>query len=173
MTEEDSKLAPMGVIDKRQKTAKTILWWFLGLSVALMAISLFGSLSDISNSQNMQSSSSSSSSSLDDFEWDSNTDWIPTDYTLWSEDSNIAWKWTPKDQYECDNYDCISAEFISRDGCPNGLYAAVNWFDSSDYVHSYDNASLPSLRMMQPARLKFDDIDGIGVLAEIAEINCR
>ena len=170
MTEEDSKLAPIGVIDTRQKTAKAILWWFLGLSVALMALSLFGSLSDVSNSQTSQSSSSSSS--FDDDESGSSWDWIPPDYNLWSEDSNIAWKWTSKDLYECDDYDCISAEFISRNGCPSGLYVAVNWLDSSDYVLSYDNATLPSLRMMQPARLKFDDIDGTSDTAQVAEIIC-
>ena len=68
---------------------------------------------------------SSQSETSDTSNWDSS--WVPSGFTAWSTDSNIAWKWAEKDN--CDNYACLTAEFISRDGCPSGLYAALNWLD--------------------------------------------
>ena len=97
--------------------------------------------------------------------------WAPTGFTVWIDDPNVAYRWAKKNN--CDSYDCISAEFISKAGCPNSFYAALNWIDSADSVISYDNASLPSLSPMQIAKLRFDDIDGTAQSGQMAEISCR
>ncbi len=97
--------------------------------------------------------------------------WVPAGYSIWSSDSSVAWRYAAR--HDCDIYDCIQVEIISRSGCPNSLYAALNWLDSSEYVLSYDNASLPSVRAMQVAKLRFDDIDGSAKTGEVAEISCR
>ncbi len=157
-------------VDKRQKQSREIGKWFFGVSVALMLISIFASVSGGSSRTSAvdeflstQSDSSSTTS------WDSS--WAPSGFNVWSSDSNIAWKWADKNN--CDNYGCISVDFISRDGCPTGLYAALNWLDGNDVVVSYDNATLPSLLPMQTAKLRFDDIQELGESGQMAEINCR
>jgi hypothetical protein len=101
--------------------------------------------------------------------WDAS--WVPSGFTAWSADSNIAWKWATKNN--CQDYGCISAEFISQKGCPSGLYAAINWLDNNDSVVTYSNDSIPSLLAMQNAKLRFDDIEGIGKFAQMSTISCR
>ena len=101
--------------------------------------------------------------------------WAPAGFSVWPDDSNIAYKWADKNN--CDNYGCITAEFISHYGCPNSFYAALNWLDAdvnqNGSVVSYDNASLPSLPSMQIAKLTFEDIQGDGMSGRMAEISCR
>ena len=158
-------------VDKRVKQSKDIRKWFFGISIALMLISIVGTLSAPSNSSSALDDilSSNQLDSNDTSSWDSS--WVPDGFSAWSSDSNIAWKWSAKNN--CDQYGCISADFISRDGCPNGLYAALNWLDANDAVVSYDNATLPSLLPMQTAKLRFDDIQELGKSGQMAEINCR
>jgi hypothetical protein len=91
-------------------------------------------------------------------------------FTAWSEDSNIAWRWASKNN--CQDYDCISAEFISQNGCPSGLYAALNWLDSNKLVVSYTNDTIPSLLPMQTAKLRFDDYEDVGKSGQMSTINC-
>ena len=100
----------------------------------------------------------------------SNTDWAPYGYTVWSNDSNVAYKWN-KGASCTDQYSCWHADFISQNGCSN-FYAAINILNSSDAVVDYSNATLPSLQAMQTATLQFNDINGIGSTAQMSEINC-
>ena len=100
--------------------------------------------------------------------WDDS--WVPLGFTAWSEDSNIAWRWAIKNN--CQDYGCISAEFMSQNGCSSGLYAAINWLDGNDSVVSYSNDSIPSLLPMQIAKLRFDDYEDIGKSGQMSTINC-
>ena len=161
------------VVDKRRKLSHDIAKWFFGLSVTLMLISIGASIGSNSARTDLVDAldSFSQSESFETNSWDSS--WVPSGFTAWSIDSNIAWRWTPKSNYSCDRYDCLSAEFISQTGCPSGLYAALNWLDSNGAVVSYDNASLPSLLPMQTAKLRFEDIQDSSSSGQIAEINCR
>jgi len=158
-------------VDKRIKQSKEIAKWFFGISLLLMLISVIGTSNTSSSSSNAVDDvlSSTLETNSDTSNWDSS--WVPSGFTAWSNDSNIAWKWSSKSN--CDQYSCISVDFISRDGCPSGLYAALNWLDANDAVVSYDNATLPSLLPMQTAKLRFDDIEEAGKSGQMAEINCR
>lgn len=145
-----------------------------------MVISLVASLLAIGSIALSDSGSSSSSSSafsedyMDEFESVyGDTSWVPAGYDAWENDSNVAWKYSSHSDYECENYTCIQIEMITRAGCPNSVYAALNWLDSSGSVISYDNASLPNLRAMQVAKLKFDDVAGSSDKGQLAEVNCR
>jgi hypothetical protein len=159
-------------VDKRVKQSRDIAKWFFGISIALMLISIVASVgSGSTRTSAIDELLSSQSDTSDTSNWDSS--WVPSGFTVWSTDSNIAWKWAEKGSYKCDNYGCISVEFISRDGCPTGLYAALNWLDSNDAVVAYDNATLPSLLAMQTAKLRFDDVQELGKSGLMAEINCR
>lgn len=160
-------------IDIRVKRSREIARWFFGLSIFLMLISIAVTTSNrsASNSAVDDFFSSTESGGTVSNSWD--LSWIPDGYTPWGKDSNVAYKYTPQNEYECDTYTCISVQFISQKGCPNGLYAALNWTDSNDVVLSYDNATLPSLLPMQTAKLRFDDVQGTSKFGQIAEINCR
>lgn len=159
-------------VDKRVKQSRSIAKWFFGVSIVLMVISIIASVgSGSTRSSVVDELFSSQSDTSDTSNWDSS--WVPSGFTVWTSDSNIAWKWADKSTYVCDNYSCISVEFISKDGCPTGLYAALNWLDENDAVVSYDNATLPSLQPMQTAKLRFDDIGELGKSGQMAEINCR
>jgi hypothetical protein len=152
--------------DPRVRQARKIALYGIVLS-ALFAVLSIGSLLINSNSENTTlSSSSSSQDSLGD------SSWVPVGYTVWGNDSNIAWRFADKDSYKCDDYSCIALDFISQNGCPNGLYADLNWLDSNENVVSYDSASLPSLYEMQTAKLVFNDRDELGELGQIASIEC-
>jgi hypothetical protein len=160
----------LSAVDNRRKQARDIAKWFFGISILLTLISIAASLSSGSTRTSAVDEFLSTQSEISDTSsWDSS--WVPAGFTAWSSDSNIAWKWADKNN--CDNYGCISADFISRDGCPNGLYAALNWLDSNDAVVSYDNATLPSLLPLQTAKLRFDDVQELGKSGQMAEINCR
>ena len=160
-------------VDKRRKLSHDLGKWFFGLSVIFMVISIAASLGSSSARTDLVDALDSyvESENIETNNWDSS--WVPSGFTAWSIDSNIAWRWTPKNNYSCDSYDCLSAEFISQTGCPSGLYAALNWLDSNGSVVAYDNASLPSLLPMQTAKLKFEDIQDSSSSGQIAEINCR
>lgn len=158
-------------IDKRVAQSKEIVKWFFLISVVLMLISVISTVNTSSPYSNALEDiiSSTQLDSPDTSSVDIN--WAPAGFTLWSSDSNIAWEWSAKN--DCDQYGCITAYFISRDGCPNGLYAAINWLDANGAAVSYDNATLPSLRPMQKAKLRFEDILDSGKTGQMAEINCR
>lgn len=164
-------------VDKRVKQSRDIAKWFFGISIVLMLISIVASVTGGSTRTSVLDelfSTQSDTSNMDSSDT-SNIDssWVPSEFTVWATDSNIAWKWAEKASYNCDNYSCITVQFISRDGCPTGLYAALNWLDKNDAVVSYDNATLPSLLPMQTAKLRFDDIQELGKSGQMAEINCR
>lgn len=159
-----------GPVDKRVKQSREIVKWFFAISVVLMAISIVATFNSTGNSEFSVEDylATEDYSALDSF--GSDTSWVPSGYQAWSSDSSVAWKWSSKSN--CDYYSCISAEIISRDGCPSGLYAALNWLDNNDSVVSYSNESLPSLLPMQAAKLRFDDIQETGDSGQMAEINC-
>ncbi len=164
-------------IDRRSFIAKriAIIAGIVSLCLSLLATVNFAGASNDSTALNdlLNSSSSLSSdsgtSSLD-------TSWVPTGFIPWSANSNIAWRWAASGTYTCPDYGCISAEFISNTGCPSGVYAAINWMDANagqgGSVISYANASLPSLRPLQIAKLRFDDIEGTGKSGQMADIKC-
>jgi hypothetical protein len=157
--------------DPRVGQATKIARYGIVLSL-LFALLSIGSLLSTSNSEPANSSGGwSSQDSLDDSEAGySDGSWAPIGYDVWESDSNVAWRWAVKDN--CDEYACLTAQFISRNGCPGGFYAAVNWLDAGEAVISYDNSTLPALYAMQVAKMRFDDREGTSETGQIAEIKC-
>lgn len=160
-------------VDGRVKIASQVtrIFFISSLVLSLIAAGLIGSSSiSTSDSYDYSSSSFAEEEIFDD-------SWVPYGFNAWSSDANIAWKWSDLSDFECNDYDCVEAQFISRDGCINGFYAAVNWFDApadeDGSVVGYDNSSLPALFSMQIARIKFDDTTDTGQSAQMAEIDCR
>jgi len=159
-------------VDPRASLARRLAIIFVAVSVVLSGItsaSLLGNKVDDYSYADDFGTDYFDDPATGDLGWDSA--WVPTDFTAWSDDSNIAWRWA--DENDCDDYACVSAEFISEYGCPSGLYVAVNWLDEDDNVISYTNESLPSLLAMQTAKLRFDDYEEISDSGQIAEISCN
>ena len=158
--------------DKREKLAREIAKI---VGVTSLVLSLVATVSFINSSSNSLSSELSSFEDLLDSDayntnsWDDS--WVPTGFTAWSEDSNIAWKWAAKNN--CDEYSCITAEFISLGGCATGLYVALNWLDRNDSVVGYTNETLPSLLAMQKAKLTFEDYEEVSSSGQISTISCN
>lgn len=161
--------------DPRENLAKRIALIFgaVSLVLGLIATSLFATSSgssDFGNADYTSSLTADDSAIVDD-------SWVPTGFTVWDNDSNVAWKWSDTGDYQCGTYTCIEAQFISRDGCNSSFYAAVNWFDkpaSQDgSVIGYDNASLPALFSMQVAKIQFEDTSDSAKSGQISEIDCR
>ena len=151
-------------IDKRVGQSKIIAICGLIFSIIFSVFSI-GSILSAPDSTTRISSNDSVGPTAPD------TSWAPADFTIWSTNPEVAYRWATKSV--CDNYGCVQAEFVSKNGCPNSFYAAINWLDSADSVVSYDNSTLPSLNPLQIAKLRFDDIEGSGKSAQMAEINCR
>lgn len=161
--------------DPREDLAKRIALIFgsVSLVLALIATGLFATSSGKSDSDytDYTSSLTANDNAIKD------SSWVPNGFTVWNDDSNIAWKWSDSGDYECGTYTCIEAQFISRDGCNSGFYAAVNWFDQAanqnGSVIGYDNASLPALFSMQVAKIQFDDTSDSAKSGQVSEIDCR
>ena len=172
MSELNQENQELPLTDNRNAFANKIalILGVISLTFSLIAIAAFSA------------AESNNAALFDDFVDSVNSDsngydasWVPTGYEAWSEDTNIAWRWA--DSSDCDRYTCITAQFISRDGCSNGLYAAVNWLDANvnqnGSVFGFDNATLPSLGAMQVAKITFEDMSDTAKSAEISELNCR
>lgn len=157
--------------DKREKLAREIAKI---VGVTALALSLVATVTFANSSSNSFSSEISALGDLLDADSDATNSWddswVPSDFTAWSEDSNIAWKWAAKNN--CDEYPCITAEFISLGGCPTGLYVALNWLDRNDVVVGYTNESLPSLLSMQKAKLTFEDYEEVSSTGQISTVRC-
>ena len=159
-------------MDKRERLAKEIAKI---VGVTALALSLVATVTFANSSSN---SFSSELSALDDLldsdtyntnSWD--VSWVPTGFTAWSVDSNIAWRWASKDN--CNDYDCVTAEFISHYGCTSGFYVALNWLDGNKSVVGYTNETLPSLLPMQNAKLTFEDYEETSSSGQISTISCN
>jgi hypothetical protein len=101
------------------------------------------------------------------------TSWIPSDFNSYAGDDNIAWRWATK-EFDCDYGDaCWSVLVITRDGCPNGMYAEIAIFDKNDIQIGYTNELTTYVSPKQKVRLGFDTFDDNARTASITEINCR
>lgn len=161
--------APQVPVDPRASLARKLGLIFLAVSLVLSGVTSAALLnSKVDYYASDLDADYYDDLTLDDSDWD--TSWVPYDFSQWSDDSSIAWRWA--DSNDCDTYACVSAEFISRDGCPGGFYVAVNWLDEYDNVVSYTNESLPSLQALQTAKLRFDDFEEISDSGQVSEISC-
>jgi len=111
------------IVDTRVKLSKDIA---KVTGIISLVLSLIATISFVNTSNSYSSESSAVEELIEsDFEDDS---WVPVGFYLWSDDSNIAWKWTTdsEDYNGCD--DCIywTVDVISKYGCPSGVYGSLN-----------------------------------------------
>lgn len=175
MSEFNEAPQPVEVRDPRESLAKRIAIVF-GIASLLLALISSGLFANSSDGGDFGYDDYSNSLTADDSAvWDDT--WAPAGFDVWSEDSNVAWKWSENSDFECGTYTCLEAQFISRDGCTSSFYAAVNWLDANanqnGAVIGYDNGSLPALYPMQIAKILFEDTSDSAKSGQVSEISCR
>jgi hypothetical protein len=147
---------------KRKKRSKIIV----GVIVAFIVLSAIGSTQEDSQKSVINSSASSSSAA--------DSSWVPSGFTQWVSDDNLAWRWATSAETTC-TYGtgaCWAAMVVSKDGCPRSLYAEVNIFDKNDVQISYTNDTLSSVQPLQKVRLTFDTFSDEAQTAQISKFSC-
>ena len=144
--------------------------WALIIVVALAVFGqLFGTSTETSPSS---SSSNSSSSSVPTETYDSS--WIPTDFSGYPSDDNIAWRWATSKETNCSysSGSCWAALVVTRDGCPSGIYAEIAILDSSGVQIDYTNDTTTRVLPNTKVKLTFDTFNDQAEQAQIGEIRC-
>ena len=136
----------------------------LGAFFLLFAVAAFFGISTSTPSSN---NVSESNETYDD------TLWVPTNFTAWDGDSNVAWRWLEADEFECDYGDgCWGIMVTSRDGCPSSLYAELTLFDNDGVQVGYTNENVGSLYSGDKAKLIFTSFEEAAEKGRLAEISC-
>jgi hypothetical protein len=103
----------------------------------------------------------------------SDTFWAPTGFNVWSEDTNVAYRWAKNSEFKCQYGDyCNAILVISKNGCPNSLYAEIALLDSAGTQVGYDNDTASSIPSMGKAKLQFEYSDQGSETARITKISC-
>ena len=144
---------------------KGSIFWNLGILFVFICV-IIGALSHKNSAETNAGNVNNGAPATD-------SSWAPSGYTSFS--NSIAYNVPDKQNCSPEFVYCFQYEFITKTGCPNGFYAALNWKDKSGAVLDYTNSSLPSLQPMQVAKLTFNftiSADaGFGGL-DIAEVKC-
>jgi len=149
----------------RKSNRKGSIFWNVGVLVVLICV-IFGVLSR-NNSDTTNVGNLSSHVPVTD------NSWIPISFIQYN--NSIAYSVPDKQDCSAEFSYCFQYDFITKSGCPSGFYAALNWKDKSGAVLDYTNATLPSLKPMQVAKLTFNFTlpmeTSFGGL-DIAEVRC-
>lgn len=101
--------------------------------------------------------------------------WIPSGFSEYSEDDNIAWRWGTNSETNC-TYDsgyCWSVMVITRDGCPSGIYSEIAILDRSEVQIDFTNDSTTRVLPNTKIKLTFDTYNDDADTARVGEISCR
>ncbi len=81
----------------------------------------------------------------------------------------MAWVWV--DNPSCDYFTCWQIRVLSRDGCPDGVYAELNIL-SGDTVIGYTNDSLGYLGPGETALLTLTDTNENSTSGRLTDLTC-
>ena len=102
-----------------------------------------------------------------------NLPWHPKDFTTWSGEPNLAWRWAKKGEFSCSYGDRCQAIFVaSKSGCPSGLYAKINILDSSGVVVDNSNDLLSGIRPGEVAKMQFEFFTRGAGSTRLEELSC-
>lgn len=100
--------------------------------------------------------------------------WYPKGYFEW--DSNVAWRYaTNQGGDPCGYSRCTygRVQVITQNGCPDGLYAEMNFENSAGVVDDWSNDSVPFLGPGDKALLTFRSYTSLGEgTIQLVELNC-
>lgn len=101
--------------------------------------------------------------------------WIPSDFSGYPDDDNVAWRWGTRSETNCSysSGSCWSVMLITRDGCPSGMYAELAIFDGSGVQIDYTNDSTTRVSPNTKVKLTFDTFNEQADTARLSEVSCR
>jgi len=145
--------------------------------IILITIFSLWLLGTIIEAVNPGESSSSTSTNAGQTESSATYDesWIPTGFTGYANDDNIAWRWGTKSETNCtySSGSCWSVMVTTRDGCPSGIYAELAILDKSDVQIDYTNDTTTQVPAGTKAKLTFDTFNEEAETARLSELSCR
>ncbi len=101
------------------------------------------------------------------------TNWIPSGFNSWPDDSNVSWRWLEDKEYKCDRGNaCSGVMIIAKDGCKNSLYAEVSLIDKNGVQIGYTNDTLSSALSMQENKMIFSSYEKEASEVRLAKISC-
>ena len=101
------------------------------------------------------------------------TNWIPSGFNSWSDDSNVSWRWLENKEFKCDMGEgCTGVMIVARDGCTNSLYAEISLLDKNDVQIGYTNDTLSSALPMQENKMIFNTYEKGVSEVRLSKISC-
>jgi hypothetical protein len=102
-----------------------------------------------------------------------NRPWYPRDFKTWYDDSNLAWRWAKKGEFNCSYGNRCQAIFVaSKDGCASGLYAKINIIDAAGVVVDFSNDLLSGIRPGDVAKMQFEFFTSGSSSTRLEELSC-
>ena len=101
--------------------------------------------------------------------------WIPTGFSGYPEDDNVAWRWGTSSETNCtyNSSSCWTVLVITRDGCPSGIYSELAILDRSEVQVDFTNDSTTRVLPKTKVKLTFDTFNEEASTARVSEISCR
>ena len=149
-----------GYKERRKEKRRNI---FIGIVCVFALLYVIGSNTDSNNS---------TKSTYPEMKEDL-TNWMPTGFNSWTEDSNVAWRWLENSEYKCD-YDraCSGIMVVAKDGCSRNLYAEVSILDKKSVQIGYTNDTVSSALSMQESKLVFNTYEESANSFRLSKISC-
>ncbi len=84
---------------------------------------------------------------------------IPSGYTAWGADANLAYKYVDEPKCTYEDGICTAINVISEVGCPSSLYGEISFLDKAGVQYGYTNDTISSLPAGSVGELTFDILD--------------
>ena len=101
--------------------------------------------------------------------------WIPTDFSLWSDEPPLAIRVLDfkKGEYDCGYSDrCFGIMVIAKNGCNSNLYAEVSLLDKDSVQIGYTNDSLTRALPMQKSKMIFTTYEKGVSKFQVSKVSC-
>jgi hypothetical protein len=101
--------------------------------------------------------------------------WIPTGFTGYATDDNLAWRWGTKSETNCtySSGACWSVMVVTKDGCPSGLYGEIAILDKSEVQIDYTNDTTTLVPAGTKVKMTFDTFNEEADTARLSQLTCR
>ena len=162
----------MSEVESSKPKPRLKLWKII--AIVIFSLWLLGTIveavnpSDSSSTQGSSTTATESNSTYDE-------SWVPSGFTGYPSDDNIAWRWATKSETKCtySSGSCWSVMVATRDGCPSGIYAELAILDKSDVQIDYTNDTTTQVLSGTKAKLTFDTFNEEAESARLSELSCR
>ena len=142
------------------------------IAIAIFSLWLLGTVVEMFNPS---SSSTVASSSSEESTVTYDESWIPTGFTGYPTDDNVAWRWGTKSETNCtySSGACWSVIVTTKDGCPSGIYGEIAILDKSDVQVDYTNDTTTQVPAGTKVKMTFDTFNDEAETARLSELPCR